>query len=63
MKPQSYQVIQSNPGCMLFEGQTVKPYYEDENEIILDVPGSAVSHHIRKGGEFFKNHLKPIGGN
>ena len=60
---QNYQVIQSNPGTMLFEGQTVTPYYEDDNEIILDVKGAAFSHHIRKGGQFFQNHLKPIGGN
>ena len=61
--PKQYKVILSNPGAMLFEGQIITPYYEDDNEIIVDVPGAAFSHHIRKNGEFFNNHLQPIGGN
>ncbi|MCA0754871.1 hypothetical protein KP806_07400 [Paenibacillus sp. N4] len=62
MKPNQYKVIQTNPGAMLFEGQTITPYYEDDNEIIINVAGAAFDHHIRKSGELFKNHLQPIGG-
>lgn len=59
---QSYTVIQSDPGNKLFEGQTVTPYHEDAETIILAVPGSAVSHHIRKSGEYFATHFNPAGG-
>lgn len=60
---QSYKVIQSNPAAMLFEGQTITPYYEDDKEIIINVTGAAFDHHIRKESELFKNNLQPIGGN
>ncbi|MBO9596760.1 MAG: hypothetical protein J7559_02895 [Cohnella sp.] len=57
----TYIVTQSDPGNMLIEGQTVTPYHEDTNEIILSIPGAAFDHHIRKNGEYFAKHLK-IGG-
>ncbi|KGE20669.1 hypothetical protein [Paenibacillus wynnii] len=62
MKPKSYTVIQSDPGNKLFEGQTVTPYFEDEKEIIITVPGAYYDHHILKDGSYFAAHLKPTGG-
>lgn len=58
----SYIVTQSDPGNMLFDGQIVTPYHEDAETIILAVTGSAFSHHIRKSGNYFSTHLKPVGG-
>lgn len=58
-----YKVIKSNPACGLFEGQTIIPYYDDENEIILSSHGAGVDHHIRKNQSFFNEHLQLIGGN
>lgn len=55
-----YQVIKSDIGNKLAEGQTVTPYYEDSNEIIL--AGGTVDHHIRKNGQYFTEHLQPTGG-
>ncbi|WP_127506174.1 hypothetical protein [Paenibacillus humicus] len=63
MKPQQqYKVIATDAGAMLIEGQTVKPYYEDDNEIILDIKGAAFSHHVRKSSPYFTNHFQPAGG-
>lgn len=62
MKPQPYTVIQSDPGNQLVEGQTVTPYYEDEQELIITVPGAMYDHHIRKGRPYFNTHLQPTGG-
>jgi len=59
----NYRVKVSDPGNLLFEGQTVTPYHEDNNEIIISMPGAAFDHHIRKNGEYFAKHLEPIGGN
>ncbi|RAV18857.1 hypothetical protein [Paenibacillus contaminans] len=63
MKPQSYKVIKTDVGSGLFEGQTITPYFEDSNEIILPGLRADVHHHIRKGGAYITEHLEPIGGN
>lgn len=55
-----YQVIKSDIGNKLIEGQTVTPYYEDSDELILS--NGTVGHHIKKNGQYFKEHLQPIGG-
>lgn len=40
------------------QGDVVKPYYEDNKELILEVPGAAFSHHIKKDGQFYNDHLE-----
>ncbi len=52
-----YKVIQSDIPNGLFEGQTVTPYYEDNNEIILH-SGFDCDHHIKKSGSYFNQHLE-----
>ena len=47
---------------MLFEGQTITPYFEDENEIIISGARVDNDHHVRKNGEYFANHFEAIGG-
>ncbi len=39
-------------------GDVVKPYNEDSNELILDVPGAAFSHHIKKVSQYYNDHLE-----
>ena len=58
----TYLVKVSDPANALFEGQTVIPYYEDGKEIVIPGPRLDVDHHIRKDGEYFAKHFKPIGG-
>lgn len=58
----TYNVIKSDPGNSLFEGQTVTPSYEDANEIIISSSMPGVSHHIKKNGAYFNEHFESTGG-
>lgn len=62
MSNQQYKVIATDAGAMLIEGQVIRPYYEDENEMILDVKGASFSHHVRKSSPYFKAHFELVGG-
>lgn len=61
MKPQVYKCIKSDPSNGLIEGKPVKPYYEDEKEIIIE--GFKMDHHVTKSGQYFADHLEIQGGN
>jgi hypothetical protein len=56
-----YMCIKSDAGNGLIEGKLVTPYYENANEIIINGARPDADHHIKKDGEYFKNHLAKAG--
>jgi hypothetical protein len=58
VKGRKYIVIKSDPSNGLFQGQQLKPYYENEIEIIVNGPRPDIDHHIRKNGSYFSEHIK-----
>lgn len=55
-----YMCIKSDPANGLIEGKKVAPYYEDANELIIESANPSLSHHIRKNGQYFTEHLQPM---
>lgn len=59
----TYTCIKTDVGNKLFEGQTVTPYFEDSNEFIINGPKPDTDHHVKKDGQYFKDHFELVGGN
>lgn len=57
-----YKVVKSDPGAALFEGMTVTPYYEDDKEMIIEGMRD-MHHHVKKDGDYFKNHFEKVSNN